>query len=203
MTTIQNETKVQALLKVGKPLEAIIDYLVMNDDYRTKPEARTALTAYVEANNLVPAKKVPMSEQFKTWFKALSASDKKAQTKETLCAQAVALGMSDKSADWYARVYLLANELAQDMAQAEDIAPVDIYDDNFTDVRDVVPAVEAPRTKCAKSLLACADYEALDAWVAKYTKNDVFTPQALDALNYASAQVDTDLSVMILSNLTW
>ena len=129
MTTIQNETKVQALLKVGKPLEAIIDYLVMNDDYRTKPEARTALTAYVEANNLVPAKKVPMSEQFKTWFKALSASAKKAQTKDTLHLQAVAFGMSDKSADWYARVYLLANELAMDMTMPEPAEPAEPADE--------------------------------------------------------------------------
>jgi hypothetical protein len=116
MTAIQNETKVQALLKANKSVENIVDYLVMNDDYRTKPEARTALTAYIEANGLVPAKKVPMSEQYKAWFKALSANDKKAQTKDTLHLQAVALGMSDKSADWYARVYLLANELAQDIA---------------------------------------------------------------------------------------
>ena len=114
--TIQNETKVQALLKAGKPLEAIVQYLVLNDDYRTAPEARTALTAYVEAKGLVPTKKVPMSEQYKAWFKALSASDKKAATKESLHTQAVAIGMSEKSADWYARVYLLANELAQDMA---------------------------------------------------------------------------------------
>lgn len=125
MTAIQNETKVQALLKANKSVESIVDYLVMNDDYRTKPEARTALTAYIEANNLVPAKKVPMSEQYKAWFKALSASDKKAQTKDTLHLQAVAIGMSDKSADWYARVYLLANELAQEMAPADEAPTYD------------------------------------------------------------------------------
>jgi len=132
--TIQNETKVKSLLASGKPLEAIVDYLVMNDDYRTKPEARSALTAYVEANNLVPSKKVPMSSLYKEWFKALSASDKKAQTKATLHTQGVALGMSEKSADWYARVYLLANELATEMSAAKTPA-------------DEAPADEAPSVK--------------------------------------------------------
>ena len=148
MTAIQNETKVQALLKANKSVENIVDYLVMNDDYRTKPEARTALTAYIEANNLVPAKKVPMSEQYKAWFKALSASDKKAQTKESLHLQAVAIGMSDKSADWYARVYLLANELAQDMAMplsADEVPADEVPADEVP--ADEVPADEVPATK--------------------------------------------------------
>jgi hypothetical protein len=153
MTAIKNETKVQALLKAGKPLEAIVQYLVLNDDYRTAPEARTALTAYIEANNLVPAKKVPMSEQYKAWFKALSASDKKAQTKDTLHLQAVALGMSDKSADWYARVYLLANELAQDMAMPSEQVKAAMERellwkaDKDLEPADEVPATKKPRTK--------------------------------------------------------
>ena len=89
----------------------------------------------------------------------------------------------------------------KDMAGSINTAAHDMLD--AMGLADKVPADEAPSTKCAKSLLACDNYEALDAWVAKYTKNDVFTAQAVDALNYASNQVDTDLSVMILSNLTW
>lgn len=129
MTAINNETKVRALVSAGKGQEAIVDYLVMNDDYRTKPEARTALEAFMTANKLVPEKKVPMSQQYEAWYKALSREDKLAQTKKTLHDQAVAIGMSDKSADWYARVYELAGRLALEMSVA------------------VEPADEAPSTK--------------------------------------------------------
>lgn len=123
MTTINNETKVRALITAGKGQEAIVDYLVMNDDYRTKPEARTALEAFMTANKLVPEKKVPMSQQYEAWYKALSREDKLAQTKKSLHNQAVAIGMSDKSADWYARVYELAGRLALEMSQA--VEPAD------------------------------------------------------------------------------
>lgn len=122
MTTINNETKVRALITAGKGQEAIVDYLVMNDDYRTKPEARTALEAFMTANKLVPEKKVPMSQQYEAWYKALSREDKMAQTKKSLHAWAVAIGMSDKSAEWYARVYELAGRLALEMSQANEPA---------------------------------------------------------------------------------
>lgn len=137
---MNNETKVRALLASGKSSEDIVKFLVMNDDYRTGPEARTALETFMAEANLVPTKKVPMSEQYMSWYKALSRKDKLAQTKESLHTQAVAIGMSDKSADWYARVYLLAGSLALEMS-----APaVDIYDDNFTDARDLSADDEAP-----------------------------------------------------------
>lgn len=125
MTTINNETKVRALLLAGKTSESVVDYLVMNDDYRTKPEARTALEAFMIDNMLVPEKKVPMSQQYEAWYKALSREDKMAQTKKTLHDQAVTIGMSDKSADWYARVYELAGRLALEMSQPTDEAPSD------------------------------------------------------------------------------
>lgn len=134
---MNNETKVRALLALGKSSEDIIKYLVMNEDYRTGPEARTALEAFMNDAGLVPTKKVPMSERYMAWYKALSRKDKLAQTKESLHTQAVAIGMSAKSADWYARVYLLAGSLALEMSAPADEAPVvDIYDDNFTDARD-------------------------------------------------------------------
>ena len=122
MTTINNETKVRALITAGKGQEAIVDYLVMNDDYRTKPEARTALEAFMTANKLVPEKKVPMSQQYEAWYKALSREDKLACTKKSLHDQAITIGMSDKSADWYARVYELAGRLALEMSQADEPA---------------------------------------------------------------------------------
>ena len=154
---MNNENKVRALLASGKSSEDIVKFLVMNDDYRTGPEARTALETFMSEQGLVPTKKVPMSEQYMAWYKALSRADKMAQTKESLHTQAVAIGMSDKSADWYARVYLLAGSLALEMSAPADEAPtdealadeaptdeaptdeapaVDIYDDNFTDARD-------------------------------------------------------------------
>lgn len=123
MTTINNETKVRALLLAGKTFESVVDYLVMNDDYRTKPEARTALEAFMTDNMLVPEKKVPMSQQYEAWYKALSREDKQAQTKKTLHDQAVTIGMSDKSADWYARVYELAGRLALEMSEAKAPSP--------------------------------------------------------------------------------
>lgn len=134
---MNNETKVRALLASGKSSEDIVKFLVMNDDYRTGPEARTALGTFMTEAGLVPHKKAPMSDQYMTWYKALSRQDKLAQTKESLHKQAVAIGMSDKSADWYARVYLLAGSLALEMSAPADEAPaVDIYDDNFIDACD-------------------------------------------------------------------
>lgn len=109
---MNNEQKVRTLLQAGKSSEDIVKFLVMNDDYRTGPEARSALETFMNTEGLVPTKKIPMSEQYMTWYKALSREDKMAQTKETLHKQAVAIGMSEKSADWYARVYLLAGTLA-------------------------------------------------------------------------------------------
>ncbi len=124
---MNNETKVRALLASGKSSEDIVKFLVMNDDYRTGPEARTALETFMNGAGLVPHKKVPMSEQYKSWYKALSRQDKMAQTKESLHTQAVAIGMSDKSADWYARVYLLAGSLALEMSAPD--APAAKFDD--------------------------------------------------------------------------
>jgi hypothetical protein len=113
---MNNEDKVKALLASGKSSEDIVKFLVMNDDYRTGPEARTALETFMAESGLVQTKKVPMSEQYKSWYTALSRSDKMACTKQSLHAQAVAIGMSEKSADWYARVYLLAGTLALEMS---------------------------------------------------------------------------------------
>lgn len=112
MTTINNETKVRALLNAGKSSESILDYLVMNEDYRTKSEARPILEAFLQANGLVPVKKIPMSEQYETWYLAQSLQDKRTMTKKQLKDKAVEIGMTDKSADWYARVYELAGRLA-------------------------------------------------------------------------------------------
>jgi len=113
---MNNEEKVKALLAGGKSSEDIVKFLVMNDDYRTGPEARTALEAFMQDSGLVQTKKVPMSEQYKTWYTALSRGDKMACTKQSLHVQAVGIGMSEKSADWYARVYLLAGTLALEMS---------------------------------------------------------------------------------------
>jgi hypothetical protein len=135
---MNNETKVRALLASSKSSEDIVKFLVMNDDYRTGPEARTALETFMTEAGLVPHKKVPMSEQYMTWYKALSRKDKLAQTKDSLHTQAVAIGMSVKSADWYARVYLLAGSLALEMS--EDIpfeyaeAPIKTKDDVMADI---------------------------------------------------------------------
>jgi hypothetical protein len=123
---MNNEEKVCALLASGKSSEDIVKFLVMNDDYRTGPEARTALEAFMLESGLVQTKKVPMSEQYKSWYTALSRSNKMAQTKQSLHTQAVAIGMSEKSADWYARVYLLAGTLALEMSMpADDVPAVD------------------------------------------------------------------------------
>ena len=126
---MNNETKVRALLQAGKSSEDIIKFLVMNDDYRTGPEARTALETFMSEQGLVPTKKVPMSEQYMTWYKALSRKDKLAQTKESLHTQAVAIGMSAKSADWYARVYLLAGTLAFEMSAEVATMDADQFDE--------------------------------------------------------------------------
>jgi len=138
MTTINNETKVRALLSAGKSSEAILDYLVMNDDYRTKAEARPILDAFIQEQGLAPAKKIPMSEQYETWYLALSVSDKRTMIKSQLKDKAVEIGMSGKSADWYARVYELAGRLA-----------LSIYNEAPA---DEAPADEAPakRTRKAK-----------------------------------------------------
>jgi hypothetical protein len=118
---MNNETKVRALLASGKSSEDIVKFLVMNDDYRTGPEARTALETFMNGAGLVPHKKVPMSELYLAWYEALPRADKLAQTKESLHTQAVAIGMSVKSADWYARMYLLAGKLALKMSAVDDI----------------------------------------------------------------------------------
>ena len=127
---MNNQEKVKALLASGKSSEDIVKFLVMNDDYRTGPEARTALEAFMLESGLVQTKKVPMSEQYKSWYTALSRKDKMACTKQSLHTQAVSIGMSEKSADWYARVYLLAGTLALEMS-----APV------------LVPELQVPSTE--------------------------------------------------------
>ena len=141
MTTINNETKVRALLAAGKSSVMILDYLVMNDDYRTKAEARPILEAFIAEQGLAPAKKVPMSEQYEAWYLALPLAEKRSMDKTKLRAKAVEIGMSDKSADWYARVYDLAGRLAlsiHDEAQGND-APA-----------NEAPANEAPAKRTRK-----------------------------------------------------
>jgi hypothetical protein len=133
---MNNETKVRALLALGKSSEDIVKFLVMNDDYRTGPEARTALEAFMTEANLVPTKKVPMSEQYMAWYKALSRKDKLAQTKDSLHTQAVAIGMSAKSADWYARVYLLAGSLALEMSDDIPFEYAESNDDSIATLED-------------------------------------------------------------------
>lgn len=136
---MNNETKVRALLASGKSSEDIIKYLVMNEDYRTGPEARTALETFMLESGLVQTKKVPMSEQYMAWYKALSRADKLAQTKESLHTQAVAIGMSDKSANWYARVYLLAGNLALEMSSHEFVKQYDEGGYKSIEARDESP----------------------------------------------------------------
>jgi hypothetical protein len=109
---MNNEQKVRALLQAGKSPEDIVKFLVMNEDYRTGPEAKTALETFMTEQGLVPVKKVPMSEQYETWYLALNISEKRALTKKQLKDKAIEIGMSDKSSDWYARVYELAGRLA-------------------------------------------------------------------------------------------
>ena len=135
MTTINNETKVRALLAAGKSSESILDYLVMNDDYRTKAEARPILEAFMAENQLVKVKQKPMSEQYEDWYRALPLSEKRTIDKTKLRTKAVEIGMSDKSADWYARVYALAGALA-----------LSIYDETQSNEppADEAPADEAP-----------------------------------------------------------
>ncbi len=125
MTTINNETKVRALLAAGKSSEMILDYLVMNDDYRTKAEARPILEAFMAENNLTKVKSKPMSEQYEDWYRALPLSEKRTIDKTKLRAKAVEIGMSDKSADWYARVYSLAGALALSIYDESNEAPAD------------------------------------------------------------------------------
>jgi hypothetical protein len=112
---IHNQAKVDSLLAKHKTVEQIASFLVDNDDYRTKTEARGAIEAYLEASNKKAEKKVPMSAQFKTWFLELSAEHRDALTDKELHAKAVEIGMSEKSADWYARVYKLAYEVAKEI----------------------------------------------------------------------------------------
>ena len=131
---MNNENKVRALLASSKSSEDIVKFLVMNDDYRTGPEARTALETFMSDAGLVPHKKVPMSEQYMAWYKALSRQDKLVQTKESLHTQAVSIGMSAKSADWYARVYLLAGSLALEMSVTEVPTKVITKDDVMADI---------------------------------------------------------------------
>lgn len=155
---MNNKEKVKVLLASGKSSEDIVKFLVMNDDYRTGPEARTALEAFMLESGLVQTKKVPMSEQYKSWYTALSRSDKMACTKQSLHTQAVSIGMSEKSADWYARVYLLAGTLALEMS----MPVVDIYDDNFVDARDETPALlpiaEGPRPELQAPAATLEEY---------------------------------------------
>ena len=143
---MNNENKVRALLTAGKSSEDIIKFLVMNDDYRTGPEARTALETFMTEQGLVPTKKVPMSERYMAWYKALSRKDKMAQTKESLHTQAVAIGMSAKSADWYARVYLLAGSLALEMSAEVATIDADQFDEESVPT-DEVPAKRKRATK--------------------------------------------------------
>jgi hypothetical protein len=161
---MNNENKVRALLASGKSSEDIVKFLVMNDDYRTGPEARTALETFMNDAGLVPHKKVPMSEQYMAWYKALSRQNKLAQTKESLHTQAVAIGMSAKSADWYARVYLLAGSLALEMSMPSE----ELKDSYMPDPHNLAPEwvtteMSAPATTLEEYLaeLHDAEYEAL------------------------------------------
>lgn len=141
--TIKNEPKVRALLAAGKSSEMILDYLVMNDDYRTKAEARPILEAFMTENQLVKVKQKPMSEQYEDWYRALPLSEKRTIDKTKLRTKAVEIGMSDKSADWYARVYALAGALALSIYdESNHESEVDIYED-FVDPRDEAPADDA------------------------------------------------------------
>lgn len=162
---MNNQEKVKALLASGKSSEDIVKFLVMNDDYRTGPEARTALEAFMTEAGLVQTKKVPMSEQYKSWYTALSRSDKMACTKQSLHAQAVSIGMSEKSADWYARVYLLAGTLALEMSMpSEDALDEAMADDaNYDTVDDYNDNSGQPASTLEEYLesLHDAEYEAL------------------------------------------
>ena len=112
---IRSQAKVDSLLAKHRTVDQIASFLVDNDDYRTKPEARSAIESYLEATNKKAEKKVPMSAQFKTWFLELSAEHRDALTAKELHAHAVEIGMSEKSADWYARLYKLAYEVAKEI----------------------------------------------------------------------------------------
>ena len=166
---MNNENKVRALLASSKSSEDIVKFLVMNDDYRTGPEARTALETFMSDAGLVPHKKVPMSEQYMAWYKALSRQDKLVQTKDSLHTQAVAIGMSAKSADWYARVYLLAGTLALEMSM-----PADELDAQFQAEaeQDIADELQVPATTLEDYLyeLHDAEYELLS--IAKRKKFD-------------------------------
>lgn len=152
--TMNNQEKVKALLASGKSSEDIIKFLVMNDDYRTGPEARTALETFMLESCLVQTKKVPMSEQYKTWYTALSRSDKMACTKQSLHTQAVSIGMSEKSADWYARVYLLAGTLALEMSMPSESA----LDEARDEMPVLLPIAEGPRPELQAPATTLEDY---------------------------------------------
>ena len=100
-------------LELGRTVEDITVLLFMNDSFDTKAKCRVFVTEVMEDNDLVPAAKVPMSQQLKEWFH--SQPDPLSLTKKDLEKQIVAIGMKGGSVQWYIRVYLEAIAVAKEI----------------------------------------------------------------------------------------
>jgi len=103
-------------LSSGRTIEDITVLLFMNELFKTKAEARKYVTDIQESHGLVEAKKVPMSEQLKTWFHA--QPDPLKVTKKQIEDQIKYIGMSGGSVAWYVRVYMEVINISSTLIRA-------------------------------------------------------------------------------------
>ena len=105
------------LINKGRSVEDITTLLFMNEEYDTKAKCRAVVTEVLETNDLVPTKKVPMSQQLKEWFH--SQPDPLKVTKKQLEKAINDIGMSGGSIQWYIRVYMEAIDVATTVIKSQ------------------------------------------------------------------------------------
>ena len=112
--TTEVEQQVINMTAKGRTAEDITVLLFMNEEYPTKAECRKAVTAVLEANDIVPQKKVSMKGQLHKWYIA-QGSEALSLTKEKIKDQVVAIGMSGGSVNYYTDMYLGASNIAKEL----------------------------------------------------------------------------------------
>ena len=113
MTMTKTELEKDILVKIdsGVSAEDTTSYLYAIGEFTTKAEARRAVEAVLKETGKTPKKKVPMSEQLKTWFH--DQPDPLSVTKSQLEEQIKLIGMSGGSVQWYVRVYMEAISISK------------------------------------------------------------------------------------------
>ena len=115
MTMTKSDLKNDILAKIenGVSVEDTVSYLYAIGEFNTKADARRSVELELKESGKTPKKKVPMSEQLKTWFH--SQENPLEVTKKELEDQINLIGMSGGSVQWYVRVYMEAISISKEL----------------------------------------------------------------------------------------